>query len=267
MNVGPTAEGLIPEPSVERLNEIGGWMQKNGESIYGTSASPFFKLPWGRCTTKKTDSGNLLYLHVFDWPKDGVLRVPGLDARIKDVYLLTNKKQKFSYKFEKEDLLIHAPTVIFDPINTVVVVKTGKRMEITSNMPSLKEGKILMPADFADIHNPGYGTHAVLSGSGTESVIQNWVDYRARLEWMFNAAETGRYKIEALIKSDKTNKLNIKVGDENLEAEIPSTNEKFEILNLGEIEISEPGDKIISLTPVQDNWANVELMYVELVKI
>ncbi|QGY45224.1 glycosyl hydrolase [Maribellus comscasis] len=267
LNVGPTAEGLIPEPSVERLKEIGQWMQKNGESVYGTSASPFFKLPWGRCTTKEAESGNLLYLHVFDWPRDGVLRVPGLDARIKDVYLLTNKKQKFSYKFEGEDLLIHAPSVIFDPINTVVVVKTGKKMEITSNMPSLKDGKILMPADFADIHNPGYGTHAVLSGSGTESVIQNWVDHRARLEWMFNAAEAGNYRMEVLVKAEKSSKLNVKMGDKSLEAEIPATNDKFEIVNLGEIEINETDDKIISLTPVQENWGNVGLMYLELIKI
>lgn len=267
LNVGPTAEGLIPDPSVDRLKEIGEWMQKNGESIYGTSASPFFKLPWGRCTTKKTNSGNLLYLHVFNWPKDGILRVPGLDTRVKDVYLLTNQKQKFSYKFAKGDLLIHAPTVIFDPVNTVVVVKTGKKMEITSNMPSLKEGRILMPADFADIHNPGYGTHAVLSGSGTESVIQNWVDYRARLEWMFNATEAGKYKIEALIHSAESSKLIVKIGEETLEAELPPTDDNFEIINLGEVEITETGDQIISLSPIQENWNDVELMYVELVKI
>ena len=41
LNVGPTAEGLIPEPSVERLEEIGKWMEVNGEAIYGTQASPF----------------------------------------------------------------------------------------------------------------------------------------------------------------------------------------------------------------------------------
>ncbi len=266
LNVGPTAEGVIPEPSVERLEEMGQWMQKNSESIYGTSASPFFKLPWGRCTMKQLPSGNLLYLHVFDWPKDGILRVPGLNTRVKDVYLLTNEKQKFSYKFENGDLLIHAPTVIFDPVNTVVVVKTGKKMEITSNMPTLVEGKILLPADFADIHNPGYGTHAILTGSGTESVIQNWVDNRVRLEWMFNAPEAGSYKIEALIKSDSTAKLNIGMDDKNLATEIPGTDDKFEIVNLGEVEISKPGDQVVSLNPVQENWENVELKYVEFVK-
>jgi alpha-L-fucosidase len=37
LNVGPTAEGKIPAPSVERLQEVGRWLERNGEAIYGTS--------------------------------------------------------------------------------------------------------------------------------------------------------------------------------------------------------------------------------------
>jgi alpha-L-fucosidase len=77
LNVGPTGEGLIPEASVRRLAEIGDWMKGNSESIYGTSASPFKKLPFeGRCTTKK----NKLYLHVFAWPEEG-LKLAGLSNK------------------------------------------------------------------------------------------------------------------------------------------------------------------------------------------
>jgi alpha-L-fucosidase len=267
LNVGPTAEGLIPDSSIVRLKEIGVWMQKNGESIYGTSASPFFKLPWGRCTQKGVDGKTILYLHVFDWPKDGLLRVPGLKTRIKDVCLLANPKQKFAWKFEDGDLVINAPSVIFDPINTVIAVKTAGKTEVTSNMPTLKEGAILLPADFADIHNPGYGTHAHLEGAGTESVIRNWVDYRARLEWMFNCTEPGKYKVEALVKVKDTCRINVVVGDKKLEMEMAGTNDKFEIIPLGEMEMAETGNRIIGLNPVQEGWNEVELMYVELVKI
>jgi alpha-L-fucosidase len=52
LNVGPTAEGEIPKPSIERLAEVGKWLKVNKESIYGTTASPFAYLSYGRCTRK-----------------------------------------------------------------------------------------------------------------------------------------------------------------------------------------------------------------------
>ena len=266
LNVGPTAEGLIPDSSIVRLKQIGQWMEFNSESIYGTSASPFFKLPWGRCTQKMEDENTTLYLHVFNWPKDEVLRVPGLKSRISDVYLLSNPKQKFAWKFEDGDALIHTPNVIFDPINTVIVVKTKGRIEITSNMPSLKDGKILLPADFADIHNPGYGTHAVLEGTGDKSVIKNWVDSRVRIEWMFNITEPGTYKITGLIKANNPSSINFAVGEQIKKAEIQTTGDKFEIIQLGEIQLTESGNQLISVTPEKESWNEIELMNVELIK-
>ncbi len=93
LNVGPTAEGLIPEPSVERLKGIGDWMKVNGESIYGTTASPFAELDWGRATRK----GNRVYLHVFDWPK-GRLKVPALSEKVNKAYLLARPDETLKVK-------------------------------------------------------------------------------------------------------------------------------------------------------------------------
>jgi alpha-L-fucosidase len=266
LNVGPTAEGLIPEPSVERLQEIGQWMAINSESIYGTDASPFFKLPWGRCTQRITKKGTVLYLHVFNWPDDGVLRVPGLVSKVKDVSLLSDRKQKLSSEFENGDLLIQLPGTAPDPVNTVIVVETRGDMEVTSNKPSLKEGRILLPADFADIHNPGYGTHAVLQGSGETSVITNWIDPRVWAEWMFNSTEPGNYGVEIRVKADESCRLTIGIGDVTLEAEIGPTQGGFLNVSLGEIEISETGDLFLELRPDRENWVSIELARVELVK-
>jgi alpha-L-fucosidase len=93
LNVGPTAEGLFPQPSIERLKDIGSWMSINQESIYGTKASPFKSLSWGRCTQKPITGGTRLYLHVFDWPGDGKIVIPNFGSPVTNCYLLADKKK------------------------------------------------------------------------------------------------------------------------------------------------------------------------------
>jgi len=79
LNIGPLPDGSIDPTTMERFEDLGKWMEINGEAIYGTQAGPFTRLPWGRATAKDMGDGiSRLYLHVFDWPADGELFVPGL---------------------------------------------------------------------------------------------------------------------------------------------------------------------------------------------
>jgi len=80
LNIGPLPDGSIDPKSVERFNAIGDWMEINGDAIYGTQAGPFTRLPWGRATAKQVDGAYRLYLHVFDWPSNGELFIPGLES-------------------------------------------------------------------------------------------------------------------------------------------------------------------------------------------
>lgn len=71
LNVGPTAEGVIPQPSVERLQAMGAWLDAHGEAIYGTQPGPIQGVPGLRSTARP----GCVYLHLLDWPADNVLRV------------------------------------------------------------------------------------------------------------------------------------------------------------------------------------------------
>ena len=121
LNVGPTAEGEIPAASVERLAAIGRWMQVNGESIYGTQASPFEKTPWGRCTQKALEDKTRLYLHVFPWPENGRLAVPQLPGKPKAAQLLDGKKP-LPFAAKDGGVTVTLPTEPPDKIATVVVL-------------------------------------------------------------------------------------------------------------------------------------------------
>jgi alpha-L-fucosidase len=123
LNVGPTGQGIIPPGAVADLNRVGAWMKVNGESIYGTTASPLKTQPaWGRVTKK----GGTFYLHVFDWPKDGRLVVSGLSRAQPggdawQAYALADPKS-WVVHVAGDVAEIAMPPQPLDPIDTVVVL-------------------------------------------------------------------------------------------------------------------------------------------------
>jgi alpha-L-fucosidase len=117
LNVGPNQYGIIPEVCQQNLREMGDWLKVNGEAIYGTQASPFPFLSWGRATQK----GQKLYLHVFDWPKDGKLVIP-FSNTITSAYLLADAKISLKVTYGKENSTITLPSYAPDKIASVVAV-------------------------------------------------------------------------------------------------------------------------------------------------
>jgi alpha-L-fucosidase len=64
LNIGPMPDGTVPAASVERLQTIGGWLQRNGEAIYATQRCNFPHGNVGVYTRKR----NTLFVHIYFWP-------------------------------------------------------------------------------------------------------------------------------------------------------------------------------------------------------
>ncbi len=120
LNVGPMLDGRIEQRQIDRLAEMGGWLEENGESIYGTKGGPFMPNDW----MVSTNRGKYIYVHLFSWPQ-GELVLPGLEkTRIVSAKILAGGD--LTFKQTKDQVVIKLPDQPTDQINTVIVLELDR---------------------------------------------------------------------------------------------------------------------------------------------
>jgi alpha-L-fucosidase len=262
LNVGPTSEGLIPEPSVERLKAVGAWMKVNGEAIYGTTASPFKKLPWGRCTKIVSGDETTLFLHVFNWPADGKLVVPGLKNSVKSARLLASgKKLKFTSTADGVEVLV--PAEAPDKISSTVVLKIQGTPEVaaTAIQPEA-DGSVRLAASAADLH----GGQQYESGGGKDN-IGFWTNPDDTASWSFKVARPGKFSVTAEIASIGSGNFEVLVGGQKISGAAPDTKDyvKFQRVNLpGTLDLA-AGTATLTVKPEAGGWQPMNLRSLRLV--
>ena len=262
LNVSPTGEGVLLPQSVERLKAIGQWMKINSDSIYATSASPFGALDWGRCTKKEGDGETDLYLHVFDWPKNGELLVPGLKNAVTQTYLLGDKKP-LKVRQDNSGVTISLPTQAPDEIDTVVVMKVKGALQIAGNLPTQKDdGSLVLPPTKAYIHNNEGSRQAQLQYRGEVPHIGYWTDEQAWAEWTFKIDRPGRFEIWADIAIEQPkSQFRIGLPKQQTLVEVTATGgyDKWAKKRIGEIVIDKAGDYTLQINPVPGQWQPINL--------
>jgi|GEM_PF-73221 len=121
LNIGPRADGTVPYESISRLNDIGKWLHHYGEAVYDNTGLdlPVNQHDWGKIT--KSRKSNTVYLHVFNWPLDGKLRVSGINSKpLKAELLVTNGSTPLSFEQQGPLTHIQLPKEQGDPFVSVV---------------------------------------------------------------------------------------------------------------------------------------------------
>lgn len=159
LNIGPRPDGTVLPYEVEVLNGIGEWMKQNSEAIYNTGTTPFRKLNWGECTTRK----NKLYLHLFNWPANLRLELPGLKNSVTKAYSLTNPDIKLPVSENNAGKVLHLSSVTPDKNVTVLVVEYSGNLDIehAAAKPG-KNGNIILSNDLV-INHGKYGRESYRS--------------------------------------------------------------------------------------------------------
>ncbi|MGJ8640015.1 MAG: alpha-L-fucosidase [Opitutaceae bacterium] len=271
LNVSPTDQGILLPQATERLKAMGEWMKVNSESIYGTTGSPFGDLDWGRCTKKEYARGTTLYFHVFDWPADGKLRIPGLRSKVGQAYLMDGWNP-LAIEVDDADVVISVPEKAPHEIASVVVVKVMGALEVDRALPQTNaEGALVLLAEDAYLHNnEGSEDLRLHHKHNGEAHLTSWSDEAAWAEWSFVINEPGQYEVSAELSASKemgaqtanqTSAFRMGlVGQlQSVEIALPQPSKKPETKSLGVIKVEKSGEYTLQIKPEKENWLPIDL--------
>jgi alpha-L-fucosidase len=252
LNVGPTAQGEFPPEAVRILAEVGAWMKANGPSLYGTTAAPLAAPPWGRCTA----APGKLYLHVFDWPSDGRLIVPGLKTTPRRAYLLADDQNAIKItRAGASDLVLGVPARAPDAIDSVVVLEIDGAVEVDPMPTVIDQPGIenVLSASQATIHGRTMKYHGLDLGVPVYDYLGEWTSADDTAAWQFRTIAPGAFDVEIVYSADATsegNSFTVAVDDHRTAMKVKATGgaTTFKRFKVGTATLAEPGTHALKVT-------------------
>lgn len=126
LDVGPMPDGRIEPRQVDVLKQVGKWMEKNGESVYGTRGGPW-KPSRDVASTRR---GSTIYVHILRGTDDQI-ELPDIGRPIKSAALLSGRK--VTTRTHDGQLTLALPAAVRDAMNTVVKLEIeGSAMDLSA---------------------------------------------------------------------------------------------------------------------------------------
>lgn len=255
-NIGPKGDGSFDERDIRILDSIGLWTNKNQESIFGTERSPVPLQAWGVAT----QNNNKIYLHVFDWPKNGKLTVGGLKSDINAAYFLVDRsKNSLPVKrLSSSDISINLPSVAPDKSNSVIVLEIKGKVEADTIRPLDSSFTNRLLAFDADTHGEGFRFG---DGKTNRYYVENWKSKPQYLSWDFYSLEPASYKVVLKYVTDTSSggTFKLTLDEFSKDAEVDSTQKNGSVItqDLGIARVKAGRNK---LTIIPINIKKIELM-------
>jgi len=259
LNVGPKGNGEIPDTTITIFRKVGQWIERNSESIYGTTANPFGELPWGYCTVKEKK----IYLLIRDWPEDNKLVLAGLKNPVLKAYPLNDRAKILNVLQDGEETYITIPSMEFDdPVSVIVLEVEGQPDVLPQYVKQDESGRIKL--DYLTANTLGKAKTRFNRKGGFH--ISKWTNPDDAVEWFINIDKPGKFKIYidySAKKGWKGKGFEVTIGEYNLTSSVISTGEIFDYVKfpLGYIELAEPGKYTLIIKPsdINDDY----LMYLK----
>lgn len=195
LNMGPRPDGTVDPADVKVFQGIGAWWKINGESIRGTTRTPLPRQTW---TGESTLKGSTLFLHVFEWPKNGELLVSGLKTGVKKVRLLSAPEQEITMKRlnEFDVVLSGLPATPPDTASSVIALEC-EAPPVTDNARLVSPAVGLNTLSILDGKLEGSAAYRVGRGIGDAWSV-NWIDTTAAENWSVRLTEKAVFDVSVI---------------------------------------------------------------------
>ncbi|HTN19175.1 MAG TPA: alpha-L-fucosidase [Pelobium sp.] len=222
MNIGPKGDGTFDARDQRILDSMAIWTKKYGESIYKTTASPLPLQSWGVITQKD----NLLYLHVFNWPKSGKLLVGGITSKVAKVYDMADKMTIKTSHTAQGNLILDLPANAPDAVDAVLVMKV--KQPIKSNDTrylNVDATTNRLLAFDAKLNGEGFSYG---DGKTNKYYITGWENKNQFLSWDFATPKTANFKIviKYIFEKQNSGEFNIAVDNHIFKGKTDSSTDK-----------------------------------------
>lgn len=250
MNIGPMGDGQIDPRDAQILRDIGAWLKVNGASIYPSRRTPLPVPAWG----ESTRNGNTLYLHVFDWPRDGKLVVGGMKNAVIRAYLLADRRQRTlkTNRLNPNDLVINVPVRPLDAANTVIALQVRGNPEVNPvRLVAGDQTNVLRVFD-GDLHGTKFRFG---DGKALRAYILDWTDPNDWVGWKVRVNQPTEYEVSVKYTTASTSSrgtYSLTIGDQALQATVeprPAENQPATV-KLGTVKLV-PGKYEIAVKPVE----------------
>jgi len=261
LNVGPKPDGTIPQPSIERLQQVGEWMKIHGDAIYGTTASPTRRPGWGRITTKAGGDETTFYLHVFDWPADGKLPVAVSNQPL-SCCLLADPDRRFEVDRGEDGLVARLTGEAPDAICSVVVLKVaGPPQALVYRVAQQADGQVVLQAIDAELHG-----QLQIESRGDRPNVGYWTNTDDWVQWGLRIDRPAEFEVVARIATEGPSRLHLQLGDRTLEAAVPNTGDyaAFQTVTLGRIRVDQPAALTLAVRADKQAWSPVNIQTITL---
>jgi alpha-L-fucosidase len=289
LNIGPDGQGRVPAETVDCLMEVGAWIERCGEAVYGTEANPFpLSFPWGGITTKE----KRMYLLVTE-AGTREISLGGILSQPQSARLLGYPENKVGMSWSDGVLTIDLAENP-EPYVPVIEIVFAEEPKLNTRLGQLPDGSVILPAYLSqlDIQDAGLADMDIDSLPEDKKVeiesrkklygnkrphpwsmqidpggfIQNWKSTANSVRWEFELDQPGAFEVWVSSVSSKYvpwqggHRVRAEVGNSSCEGElveelaIQSPRSKYYPENacrIGTLELKETGPVSLKLQALE----------------